>query len=519
MATASTPLHLVPQPPGLPFDVLRSKLRVPEPRPGSVWRTALVNRLRATRSSPLVTLVAPAGYGKTTVLAQWANRDDRQVAWLSLDERDDEPVVLLRHLAAALDELEPVGPEVLQALAEPGESVWTSAVPRLTDALESLRPCAIVLDNASLVHSKSSVDLLAALVDHLPPGSTLLLAGRAEPRLPLAALRAAGRLLELGPIQLGMTEREAEQLVRATGLELTPQELETLLLQGAGWPAGLYLGALAIDESGDSYFGGDDRYLSDYFRTSCLQGLSRATLEFLRRTSVLEKLSGPLCDAVLSRTRSTTELAALHRRGLFLLPIDRRREWYRYHPLFRDLLRRELDEHEPGAACELRLRAADWFETAGDIESAVAAATAAGQTQRAARLIVSAGPQAGAGCVERWLEHLPELELDANPELAAVVAQVQDTRGRALEAESRSAAAALTSAELRLLPMLATHFSFREIGDRLYLSRHTVKTQAISTYRKLGVSSRSAAVETATVLGLIQMSGGPGTSGPPWRGG
>ncbi len=463
-----------------------------------------MNRLRATRSSRLVTLVAPAGYGKSTVLAQWANRDERQLAWLSLDERDDDAVVLLRHLAAALNELEPIAPEVLHALADPGESVWTSAVPRVTDFLESFAPCVLVLDNASLLQSRSAADLLVAVIDHLPPGSTLVLAGRAEPKLPLAALRAAGRLVELGPDLLAMTEREAEQLVRATGLELGREELETLLARGAGWPAGLYLGALAISEGGGSYVGGDDRYLSDYFRTSCLEGVSRATLEFLTRTSVLETLSGPLCDAVLTRTRSGTKLAALHGRGLFLLSIDRRREWYRYHPLFRDLLRRELDEREPGAACELRLRAARWFEAAGDIESAVAATAAAGQTERVVQLIVSACRHADGEGVQRWLEHLPdELELDAHPELAAVVAQMRDTTDRAAEAESRVAATALTSAEVRLLPMLATHFSFREIGDRLYLSRHTVKTQAISTYRKLGVSSRSEAVESATALGLI----------------
>jgi LuxR family maltose regulon positive regulatory protein len=501
-ATARAALQLVARPPGLPFDVLRSKLRIPEPRPGSIWRTALVNRLRATRTSRLVTLVAPAGYGKSTVLAQWASRDDRQVAWLSLDERDDDAVVLLRHLAAALNELEPIAPEVLQALVEPGESVWTSGVPRMTDALQSFAPCVIILDNASLLHSRSAADLLVAMIDHLPPASTLVLAGRADPKLPLAALRAAGRLVELGPDLLAMTEREAQQLVRATGLELGPTELETLLARGAGWPAGLYLGALAMRESGDSYVGGDDRYLSDYFRT-CLEGVSRATLEFLRRTSVLEKLSGALCDAVLSRSRSGVELAALHGRGLFLHPIDRRREWYRYHPLFRDLLRRDLDEHEPDAARQLRLRAATWFEAAGDSESAIAASAAAGEQERAVQLIVSAGDHADPDRVQRWLEYLPELELEAHPELAAMVAKVRDTRDRAAEAETRCAAAALTAAELRLLPMLATHFSFREIGDRLYLSRHTVKTQAISTYRKLGVSSRSEVVEAATALGLL----------------
>jgi LuxR family maltose regulon positive regulatory protein len=464
MATARQALQLVVSPAGLPFDVLRSKLRIPAPRPGSVWRTALVNRLRATRSSRLVAMTAPAGYGKTTVLAQWASRDDRPFAWVTLDERDDEPVVLLRHLAAALNELEPLAAGVLDALADPGDSVWRSAVPRVTEALESFSPCVIVLDNASLLHSKEAAELIVAVADHVPAASTLVLAGRADPGPGMAALRAEGRLVELGPDLLALTAREAEELVRATGVELAPGELEELLSRGGGWPAGLYLAAL------------DDRFLGDYFRTSCLEGVSKATIEFLLSSSVLEKLSGPLCDAVLGRTRSSLELAALHRRGLFLFPIDRRGEWYRYQPLFRDLLLRELEEREPGASRGLLLRAADWFEAEGDIEAALATAVAAGVRDRAARLI------------------------DSSPELAG---RATSQPAPAQEEEARDAAPALTTAERRLLPLLATHFSFPEIGERLFLSRHTVKTQAISTYRKLGVSSRSDAVEAAGALGLL----------------
>ena len=487
MATAPKALQLVPQAAELPFDVLRSKLRVPKPRPGSIWRTALVNRLRATRSSDVVTLVAPAGYGKTTVLAQWASRDSRRFAWMSLDERDDDPALLLRHLAAALNELEPLAPRVLEALADPGDSVWTSAVPRITDALESFAPCVIVLDNASLLRSKAAAQLVVALADHLPAESTLVLAGRAEPALGLAALRAEGRLVELGPDLLALNPREAEQLVRATGLLLTDGDVEVLLDRGAGWPAGLYLAAL------------DDRFLGDYLRTSCLEGVGTATMEFLLHTSVLEKLSGPLCDAVLGRTRSGLELASLHRRGLLVFPVDRRREWYRYHPLFRDLLRHELDQREPAAASELLIRAADWFEAEGETEAAVAALAAVGQPERAARLIVGAAECADPARVERWLGLV---DPGTSPELAALAALLHSGSDGAA-APQVDGRPDLTAAELRLLPMLATHFSFREIGDRLYLSRHTVKTQAISTYRKLAVSSRSEAVEAAIAFGLI----------------
>src|SRR5215471_1634959 len=181
------------------LDVLPGKLRAPEPRPGSVKRTALVNRLRASRA-PVVTIVAPAGYGKTTVLAQWMERDSRPWAWVSIDERDDDPLVLLHAVAAALDGIAPLDSLVLDALATPGRSVWTKLVPRLAAAISSCpEPPVIILDDVERLGSPASLEVVATIVGQLPHDATLVLAGRTQPDLPIPTLRAEGRLFEVGP--------------------------------------------------------------------------------------------------------------------------------------------------------------------------------------------------------------------------------------------------------------------------------------------------------------------------------
>ena len=427
--------------------MLGAKLRVPLARPGSISRNALVNRLRAARGGSVVTVVAPAGYGKTTTLTQWADRDDRDFAWVSLDERDNDPLTLLRHLAAALDGLESLPPAVLDALTTPGESVWTSAVPRLTAALESLGPrCVIVLDNASVLRSAPVADVLMAIVDHLPKSSALALAGRSAPPLPLGTLRAEGRLLEIDRDLLALSRREAQQLLRTTGTALLPHELEPLVARSEGWAAGLFLGMLALDDGAGADLSGDDRYLSDYFRTSCLRGLDEPQLAFLRRTSVLDTLSGALCDALLEHTGSAGELEAFEREGLFVIPLDRRREAYRYHPLFRDFLARELREHEPDAPHRLNMRASEWLEFVGDLEGAIAPSAAAGDAERTVRLIAAVGASAldrgDLPLVERWTALVPgSPELDAHPAVSVAAALAHAHGGHSTEAERWLAAA------------------------------------------------------------------------------
>jgi LuxR family transcriptional regulator, maltose regulon positive regulatory protein len=433
----------------LPFDVVESKLHVPDLRAGVVSRTALVNRLRVSAESPVVAVTAPAGYGKTTLLAQWAIRDKRAFAWVSIDERDNDPVVLLRHVAAAVHRVERLDARVLNALRLPGDSMWAAAIPRLGAALASrTQPLVLVLDDAHWLHSRDSVSAVSALVDHMPQGSLLVLAGRVQPRLRLAALRASGLLHEVGVEELALSEREARLLLASAGADLGEDDLDELVTRTEGWAAGLYLAALALREQNGRQgtrtelvpFAGDDRFLADYFRGEYLSKLSREHLTFLRRTSMLGKMSGPLCDRVLERTGSTAELAAIERSNLFLVPLDRHREWYRYHHLFHDLLSRELNETEPELVPQLHRRAADWYEENGDPESALEHADASGDKDRVALLVAAlALPVYESGrikTVEGWLDHFDdEAELEQYPAVAVVGGWIHALQGKATEAE------------------------------------------------------------------------------------
>jgi LuxR family maltose regulon positive regulatory protein len=431
------------------FDVVDSKLHPPLPRPGVVSRTALVNRLRATQSFPVATLVAPAGYGKTTLLAQWSARDTRDFAWVSIDERDNDPIVLLRHVAAALHEIEPLDSHVLEALGSPGDSMWTAVVPRLGAALAACgRPLVVVLDDAHLLRSRDSTAAVSALVDHIAGGSMLVVAGRVQPRLRIAALRASGLLLELGVEELALSRREARLLLASAGVHLAEGDVEEVIRGTEGWAAGLYLAALALrDQNGENGgphevppFAGDDRYLADYFRSEYLAHLAPEQLTFLRRTSVLGRMSGPLCDTLLERTDSAGELISIEKSNLFLVPLDRHREWYRYHHLFHDLLSRELTEREPELVPVLHRRAADWYEANGDPESALRHADASGDADRVARLVASLALPVYYGgrltTVESWLDRFGEHEhCERYPAVAVIGGWIHALQGQATEAE------------------------------------------------------------------------------------
>jgi LuxR family transcriptional regulator, maltose regulon positive regulatory protein len=433
-------------PPAPTFDFLESKIQVPPLRPGTVSRTALVNRLRATTSVAAATVAAPAGYGKTTLLAQWAARDNRSFAWVTVDDRDNDPIVLLRHIAAALEVAEPLEARLVSALEKPGASIWTKALPRLAKELSERGPIVLVLDDFNLLRSRASIEAVAALVDAEADGSMLVLAGRSSPRLPLAELRASGRLQELGATDLAMTKREGEMLLRQSGARLGAERVAELVAQCEGWPAALYLAALSIRDGEASGaeavpLSGDDRYLADYFRSEYLARLRPGPLRFLRRTSVLERMSGPLCDAMLEDEGSAQELEKIERANLFLVPLDNRREWYRYHHLFRDLLQRELVEDEPEVVPRLHGRAADWFEEHGDQESALEHASAAGDLDRAAALLTSlALPLYYSGRIatlDRWLTRFERAGLlERYPAVAVQGARIHALRGRAEAAET-----------------------------------------------------------------------------------
>jgi LuxR family maltose regulon positive regulatory protein len=443
------------EPRALPFDIVESRVQLPQPASGSVSRTALVNRLRAAGAFPLVLVVAPAGYGKTTLLSQWAHRDARPFAWVSVDEHDREPIFFLRHVAAALDRLEPIAAAALDPLAADTGSVWSKAVPRLADTVGSRGgPFVLAIDGADRL-TRDSISALTALVERVPAGSMVALAGRVAPKLPVAALRAREPLLEIGPYELALSRREAEILLRSSHVELEDVEINELLERTEGWAEGLRLATLASQDfdAGENaerpdvlQVTGDDRYFADYFRSEYLSALSPERLTFLRRTSVLDTLSGGLCDAVLERTGSALELAALQAENLFVVPLDRTREWYRYHHLFRELLRRELEDREPELVPVLNQRAADWFEGKGDAETTLGYAHAAGNEDSAARILSAlAMPVSASGrlrAVESWLERFDdEAQLQRYPTVAVEGSRIHAFRGRTEQAEGWLAAA------------------------------------------------------------------------------
>jgi LuxR family transcriptional regulator, maltose regulon positive regulatory protein len=434
---------------GPSFDLVASKLHSPLIRPGTVRRSSLIERLAQGDSRPIVSVVAPAGYGKTTLLSQWAERSDQPVAWVSVDEADNDPKVLLSYVAEALDGVEPVDVRVFDALASPGSSVPGSVVPRLGSALRSMSsPVVLMLDDVHLLDDRECWAALSVLADHLPAGSRLALAGRSAPRLRVARLRAEGRLLELGPRELSLTRQEASSLLRNAGLTLGEQDVAALHRRTEGWPAGLYLAALYLREGGPLAsaavsFGGGDRLVSEYVESEFLARISRRRRLFLTRTAVLERMCGPLCDAVLELSGSATVLADLDQSNLLLVPLDRSGEWYRYHHLFRDMLRAELRRVEPELMPVLQRRAAQWYERNQAPGEALEYRMKAGDVDDTARLATAlafATYQRGrAATAERWLGWLEDHgAMENHPAAAALGAMLPAMTGKPADAERRA---------------------------------------------------------------------------------
>ena len=271
-----------------------------------------------------------AGYGKTTLLSQWAERNGQAFAWVSVDEADNDPKVLLSYVAEALDAVEPIGQRVFDALASPVSSVPGSVVPRLGAAFSSMTsPVVLVLDDVHVLRNSECRAALSVLADHVPGGSQLAFAGRAQPPLRIARLRAEGKITEIGPDDLSLTRDETSSLLRHAGLALTEDDVTELHERTEGWPAGLYLAALYLREGGPLAtaavsFGGDDRLVSDYLESEFLSRISRQQRAFLTRTAVLERMCGPLCEALLDVGGSATVLADLAGANLMLVPLDRR---------------------------------------------------------------------------------------------------------------------------------------------------------------------------------------------------
>ncbi len=431
---------------GAAYDLIAGKLLRPLVRPGTVRRSSLSGRLARDDSHSVVSVVAPAGYGKTTLLSQWAEAGGQAFAWVSVDEGDNDPRVLLTYIAAALDAVEPVGQRVFDALASPQASVPGSVVPRLSNAFASITsPVTLVLDDVHLLHNREGQAALSVLAEHVPPGSRLVFAGRDQPPVRIARLRAAGKILEIGAGDLSLTAEEAASLLAAAEVVLSGEDLAELHRRTEGWAAGLYLAALYLTEGGSlpgmaASFGGDDRFVSEYVESEFLARISRRQRAFLTRTAVLERISGPLCEAVLGLPGAGAVLAELAGSNLLLVPLDRRGQWYRYHQLFRDMLRAELERTEPGLAPALRRRAAGWCQHHDLPEEALEYAVAAGDVETAARLVDQlAFPtyrQVRFATVQRWLRWLDDRDgMEGHPIAAVYASLIAAASGRPAEAE------------------------------------------------------------------------------------
>ena len=371
----------------------------------AVVRTALLNRLCSTKDSAIVTIVAPAGFGKTTLLAQWAERDRRPVLWIDLEPEDDDGELLESRLEEVAN-----------------------------------RPGVLALvDDVHVLRSPAALGALERLLGQTAHGTSVALAARRPPALPLPRLRAEGRLLEIGVDELTLKGREAETLLRRAGVLLPRQEAAGLAERLEGWPAALFLAALSLRSGAQaSTVGGDDRFLADYLDTEHLAVLSSAQRRFAMQTSVLAELTSEECDSLLARSDSAEMLESLERAGV-AVPLDHRRRRYRYPRIVRDLLSRELERSEPEEARALHRAAAGRAAEIGAVEVALEHAAAAGDVGRVAelaeRLAVSACGRGRLDALERWLDLVHEDDVENYPDLCIAASWLHALQGRAGNAQ------------------------------------------------------------------------------------
>jgi LuxR family transcriptional regulator, maltose regulon positive regulatory protein len=442
--------------------LLATKLHVPRPQPGFVPRPRLVEALGEGLARRLILVCAPAGSGKTALLADWAPSGHRPMAWLSLDAADNDPVRFWRHTVAALDRARPgIGERVGLLLGPPAPASFEGLVTALINDLAAQPDdgeVLLVLDDYHLIDAQPVHASLAFLLEHLPPGLHLVLASRADPPLPLARLRAGGQLAELRAADLRFSAEEAAALLReSAGADLPAGAVAALADRTEGWVAGLQLAALSLAGQADpagfvAAFSGSHRYVLDYLAQEVLDRQQEELHTFLLETSLLERLSGGLCDAVTGRDDSQAMLERVERAGLFLVPLDEVRGWWRYHHLFADLLRVRLQQQRPGRVPALHRAAAAWCEDHGLADDAVRHALAAGDPAWAARLVERYADafllHSEDATLQRWLAGLPAGLAGSRPRLLLAQARLAllSHRAEAAEVALDAAERALASA-------------------------------------------------------------------------
>ncbi len=483
----------------MPIALLETKLYVPRSRRGLVLRPRLSERLDRGTASKLVLVSAPAGFGKTTLLTEWlaarpaALAGEQLAAWLSLDRSDNDPASFWAYVIAALQTVvSGVGESAVALLDAPKPPPIETVLTALLNDLGAVaREIVLVLDDYHVIDAREVQDGMAFLLDHLPPWLHVVIASRADPALPLARMRARGELAEIRAAELRFTADEAAAYLNdMMGLQLTARDVAALEGRTEGWIAALQLAALSMQGRDDvadfiAGFAGDDRYVVDYLAEEVLARQPDRVQTFLLQTSILGRLSGPLCDAVTGQGGGKGMLEALDRGNLFLISLDARRRWYRYHHLFADVLQARLLDEQPGQVLDLHRRASEWYEQNGELSEAVRHALAAQDFERAADLVELEIPTMRRTRQEArlrgWLEVLPDEVVHVRPVLSVyfagvllLVGELEGVEGRLRDAERWLAPATGDGAEPQVPPaemVVADEEEYRRLPAQIEMYR------------------------------------------------
>ena len=434
-----------------PSIIVKAKLRAPAPHAAQLDRPDLLQFLKDVHGRKLTLVSAPAGYGKTTLLSQWyrAQEPGSRFAWITLDAQDNDVVRMWKHIVEAVRQVAPgtgFGEKVLESIGPAGQNMVETAVPILVNEIADLGGrIVVVLDDYQVLTEQRCHELVDYFLEHIPENAHLCVASRSDPPLPLGRLRARGEMNEMRAEQLAFSMEEAASLLNEKmGLRVGPDDLRVLMQRTEGWPAGLYLAALSLQNKEDRHafiesFGGKDRYVVDLLGEEVMAKLSEEEQEFLLRTSILKGLTGSLCDAVVGRKNSSRLLRELSRRNLFVAPLDEWDEWYRCHQLFSEFLLYELKSSRPELVPVLHQRASAWLEEEGYFDGAVRQAMAGEDYERVGLLVarhwygyVLAGQMK---TLQGWLEALPVVPTKHDGAILLVRAWFCTLSGRGEEAE------------------------------------------------------------------------------------
>jgi LuxR family maltose regulon positive regulatory protein len=486
--------------------LLATKVQAPALRHALVERSELVGRLSSGPPRRITLVGAPPGWGKTTLLCIWSVTDERQFAWVALDDGDNDPARLWTYVAEALRRIDGhLGADAIAALGRRGADIEAHVLPALLNELAALPDdVVLVLDDYHVITNPAIHRQVAYLVDRLPPRVELALASRTDPPLPLGRLRARRELLEIRAADLRFSREETAALMNdLLGLGLEERAVSLLQQRTEGWAAGLQLAALSLEGGADrsqfvEQFAGDDRHIVDYLGFELLDRQPDDVRSFLLRTSVLGRLSAPLCKAVTGTQRSAAMLAEIERANLFLVALDEKREWYRYHHLFGDLLRHELAATEPELVAELHRRAARWYSEHGVVEDAFEHTLAAGDVGGAADLVAghwsTTFNHGRLATVEHWLDSLPPEAVAGDPRLALARAWIAADQGRLGEmgrwlevAEKEAAASHEVGGEVVILQAV-DEFKRGDVGGALRSAKRALALEPAESPLGLAVA-------------------------------